>query len=309
MIAADSKDRESIRVLPKVIIAHQRIASECWFDCSLGRRFAKLAAINSPKEAPPTSSNTSRTDGVSRLGERRSRLEVIKGVVPNPLNLPTGCLFKRRCPYAMPICDTPPPLQQVEPGHLSRCWLTPDGAAAGGRGGGDTRGRRGRAAGSLSVEASDLTVTRMSEPFAVSGMPESARRRRDVPPPPVGPDRSPRGRHAGRDCHARLGRGPRQALRDPRRPARHPEDRGGPGRRRRLVRRPARRDARPRRRVGLRQDDARQGHPPAHPADVRVGSRSMAGRSSSLSDEGDGRRSGATCRSCSRTRTRASTRG
>jgi hypothetical protein len=26
----------------------------------------------------------------------------------------------------MPICDTPPPLQQVEPGHLSRCWLTPD---------------------------------------------------------------------------------------------------------------------------------------------------------------------------------------
>jgi oligopeptide/dipeptide ABC transporter ATP-binding protein len=63
---------------------------------------------------------------IPRLGERRSRLEVIKGTVPNPLNLPTGCLFKRRCPYAMPICDTPPPLQQVEPGHLSRCWLTPD---------------------------------------------------------------------------------------------------------------------------------------------------------------------------------------
>jgi oligopeptide/dipeptide ABC transporter ATP-binding protein len=64
---------------------------------------------------------------IPRLGERRARLEVIKGTVPNPLNLPKGCLFKRRCPYAMPICDTAPPLQQVAPGHLSRCWLTPTG--------------------------------------------------------------------------------------------------------------------------------------------------------------------------------------
>jgi oligopeptide/dipeptide ABC transporter ATP-binding protein len=66
---------------------------------------------------------------IPRLGERRLRLEVIQGVVPNPLNLPSGCLFKRRCRYAMPVCDTPPPLQQIEPGHLSRCWLTPAGEA------------------------------------------------------------------------------------------------------------------------------------------------------------------------------------
>jgi peptide/nickel transport system ATP-binding protein/oligopeptide transport system ATP-binding protein len=64
---------------------------------------------------------------IPRLGERRTRLEVIQGVVPNPLNLPAGCLFKRRCPYAMPVCDTPPPLQEVAPGHVSRCWLTPAG--------------------------------------------------------------------------------------------------------------------------------------------------------------------------------------
>jgi oligopeptide/dipeptide ABC transporter ATP-binding protein len=64
---------------------------------------------------------------IPRLGQKRQRLEVIKGVVPNPLNLPTGCLFKRRCPYAMPICDTPPPFQEVAPGHVSRCWLTPEG--------------------------------------------------------------------------------------------------------------------------------------------------------------------------------------
>jgi oligopeptide/dipeptide ABC transporter ATP-binding protein len=66
-------------------------------------------------------------NSIPRLGDRRERLEVIKGMVPNPLNLPAGCLFKRRCPYAMPICDTAPPLQQVAPSHLSRCWLTPEG--------------------------------------------------------------------------------------------------------------------------------------------------------------------------------------
>jgi oligopeptide/dipeptide ABC transporter ATP-binding protein len=64
---------------------------------------------------------------IPRLGQRRERLEVIRGVVPNPLNLPQGCLFKRRCPYAMPICDNAPPLQQVGPGQFSRCWLTPEG--------------------------------------------------------------------------------------------------------------------------------------------------------------------------------------
>jgi peptide/nickel transport system ATP-binding protein len=64
---------------------------------------------------------------IPRLGERRRRLQTIEGVVPNPLNLPPGCLFARRCPYRMPICSqTSPPLQEVGPGQVSRCWLTAD---------------------------------------------------------------------------------------------------------------------------------------------------------------------------------------
>src|SRR3990172_1988350 len=55
------------------------------------------------------------------------RAEVMEGVVPSPLNRPKGCLFKRRCPPAMPVCDPPPPLQEIARGHLSRCWLTPAG--------------------------------------------------------------------------------------------------------------------------------------------------------------------------------------
>jgi oligopeptide/dipeptide ABC transporter ATP-binding protein len=66
-----------------------------------------------------------------RLGERRRRLQVIEGIVPNPLRLPAGCLFADRCERAMPICrHTPPPLQRVDGAHLSRCWLTPDGRNA-----------------------------------------------------------------------------------------------------------------------------------------------------------------------------------
>jgi peptide/nickel transport system ATP-binding protein len=63
---------------------------------------------------------------IPKLGERRRRLEVIRGVVPNPLNLPSGCLFKRRCPMAMPVCDTPPPVRSLGEDHISRCWLGPD---------------------------------------------------------------------------------------------------------------------------------------------------------------------------------------
>jgi oligopeptide/dipeptide ABC transporter ATP-binding protein len=64
---------------------------------------------------------------IPRLDERVDRLEVIKGTVPSPYNLPTGCLFKRRCPFRMPICDTAPPYRQLSDDHYSRCWLTPAG--------------------------------------------------------------------------------------------------------------------------------------------------------------------------------------
>ncbi|MGH2445163.1 MAG: ABC transporter ATP-binding protein [Candidatus Limnocylindria bacterium] len=64
---------------------------------------------------------------IPRLDERVDRLEVIKGTVPSPYNLPQGCLFKRRCPNRMQVCDVAPPYREVTPGHESRCWLSPSG--------------------------------------------------------------------------------------------------------------------------------------------------------------------------------------
>jgi oligopeptide/dipeptide ABC transporter ATP-binding protein len=58
------------------------------------------------------------------------KLSVIRGTVPNPLELPKGCTFAPRCPYVMDICRRQiPKLLDVGGGHTAHCWLyqTPDG--------------------------------------------------------------------------------------------------------------------------------------------------------------------------------------
>ncbi|UCD81135.1 MAG: ABC transporter ATP-binding protein [Desulfobacterales bacterium] len=51
-------------------------------------------------------------------------LEPIKGVVPDPINLPKGCRFEPRCPRAMAHCRIELPyLKEIRPGHQVACWL------------------------------------------------------------------------------------------------------------------------------------------------------------------------------------------
>lgn len=51
------------------------------------------------------------------------RLEAIPGAVPNPLYLPQGCKFAPRCKYCTQKCkEAEPPLQEVAPNHLVRCF-------------------------------------------------------------------------------------------------------------------------------------------------------------------------------------------
>jgi len=47
------------------------------------------------------------------------------GEIPNPVNLPTGCYFHPRCPYAMDKCfkQDPDEMVEVKKGHFVRCWL------------------------------------------------------------------------------------------------------------------------------------------------------------------------------------------
>jgi peptide/nickel transport system ATP-binding protein len=64
-----------------------------------------------------------------------SRLLAITGRPPSLINLPKGCRFAPRCPYAQERCrEEEPPLRDAEdPGHQYRCWYpvgTPEGQAA-----------------------------------------------------------------------------------------------------------------------------------------------------------------------------------
>jgi peptide/nickel transport system ATP-binding protein len=49
----------------------------------------------------------------------------LKGDIPSPVNPPSGCVFRTRCPHAIAACaDTRPPLQESAPGRFSACIRT-----------------------------------------------------------------------------------------------------------------------------------------------------------------------------------------
>ncbi len=50
-------------------------------------------------------------------------LPTIPGQVPGAQEVPSGCLFRDRCPEAFERCGDPPPWLPVGPDHRARCWL------------------------------------------------------------------------------------------------------------------------------------------------------------------------------------------
>ncbi len=56
-------------------------------------------------------------------GMRGQRLNVIKGAVPNPFNMPAGCNFTPRCPYAFEPCPQHDPRIDEGGGPPAACWL------------------------------------------------------------------------------------------------------------------------------------------------------------------------------------------
>lgn len=59
------------------------------------------------------------------LGDRHDRLVTVPGVVPQPAEMPAGCRFVTRCPFAAPICADVPPLQSCGEDHAVACARAP----------------------------------------------------------------------------------------------------------------------------------------------------------------------------------------
>ncbi|EKF16919.1 ABC transporter ATP-binding protein [Nitratireductor pacificus] len=61
------------------------------------------------------------------LDEDLHRLLAIPGSVPSPTEMPTGCRFAPRCPYAQNICrETEPAMIRESPARAAACWRLVD---------------------------------------------------------------------------------------------------------------------------------------------------------------------------------------
>jgi oligopeptide/dipeptide ABC transporter ATP-binding protein len=60
---------------------------------------------------------------ITQISDKRERLHVIAGMVPDLRHLPKGCTFQDRCPEVQPMCVQDPILEKKTSDHYVRCWM------------------------------------------------------------------------------------------------------------------------------------------------------------------------------------------
>ncbi len=104
-------------------------------------RIVEIGDVDSVFGAPQHPYTKRLLDTLPVIGGERGLATPIPGGPPDPGDMPEGCRFRPRCPYAAERCLQDPPLREVRTGHASAChfapwseWPEPAGPAAPGGG-------------------------------------------------------------------------------------------------------------------------------------------------------------------------------
>jgi len=102
-----------------------------WVAVMYAGQIVEQASVTEIFEQPLHPYTLGLINSIPILGEVKHRLDVIDGVVPNLIDLPSGCRFAPRCrartEYDLSIClEKPPNLEPAQKDHTVRCWLFHD---------------------------------------------------------------------------------------------------------------------------------------------------------------------------------------
>jgi len=86
-------------------------------------RIAEEATVDDVFAAPKHPYTQGLLGSVLRHDRPPASFTVMGGSVPNLIDPPAGCRFRPRCPHAMDICHTDPPLIPVGDNQGAACWL------------------------------------------------------------------------------------------------------------------------------------------------------------------------------------------
>ena len=111
-----------------VFIAHDLAVVEYMSDrvmvLYLGRTMevAGREALYAHAAHPYTQALMSAIPAEDPIAERNRRRILLTGDVPSPLNPPSGCVFRTRCPHAIDECaQVVPPMESLGAGHSAAC--------------------------------------------------------------------------------------------------------------------------------------------------------------------------------------------